>query len=277
MFLSIESWRDSKTLMKTITPVVFPRKSDDLGPIAGYSLILKETYGSDTHVIQTEVVEISSSELRELLPKRGGVGYIADTNYSYIIKHRLYGAKPDWDWLRKRAFAMLDPARIPHVEGCELESLKLATRWGADPDETREAAILHDITKRLSPEENIRILEDNGETVGELEFAGEKLLHARTGAVLAKTEFGASKAVADAINWHTTGKAGMSVLEKILYIADYIEPTRDLDGIGLLRETAYEDIDRAVIMGLQMSIDDMTARGIVPNHSTFDALRALSP
>jgi nicotinate-nucleotide adenylyltransferase len=272
MYLSLEKWRDSNALLETVTPAVFSRSSDDMRRIADFSQTILQRYGVRTETVLNKVVEISSSELREMLPRREGTGYIADTNYSYIIRHRLYGARPDWDWLRARAYSMLSPARIPHVDGCEQEALRLAARWGADPDDARESAILHDITKRLSPEENISILEENGEAVGELEFAGEKLLHSKTGAVLAKAEFGVSQAVADAIMWHTTGRAGMSVLEKIIYIADYIEPMRDFEGVEQMRKLAYESLDKAMKMGLEMSVEDMTARGIVPNRTTFDAL-----
>jgi nicotinate-nucleotide adenylyltransferase len=102
-----------------------------------------------------------------------------------------------------------------------------------------------------------------------------KLLHAKTGAAIARARFGASDGVYNAIMWHTTGRADMTLLEKILYIADYIEPTRDFDGVEELRRLAYEDIDRAVLRGLQMSIDDMKARGIVPHVRTEEAINWL--
>ena len=275
MFLSLETWRESEVLLNTVTPAVFSRNTGDGDRIKEYSLILKKRYGSNVRVVETEVVEISSSQVRQMLPLRKGAGYIADTNYSYIIKHRLYGAKPDWDWLRGKAHLMLNPARIPHVDGCETEVVKLACRWGVDIDDAREAAILHDITKRLTPEENLELLEAYGACTGQIGFAGEKLLHAKTGALLAKEEFGTSAAVSDAILWHTTGKPCMSGLEKVLYLADYIEPTRTFPGVEMLRELAYTDIDKAMMTGLEMSVSDITARGIIPDRTTIDALEYL--
>jgi nicotinate-nucleotide adenylyltransferase len=91
------------------------------------------------------------------------------------------------------------------------------------------------------------------------------LLHSKTGAEIAKVEFGMSDAVYDAIKWHTTGKADMTLLEKIVYMADYIEPNRDFEGVEQLRSLAYTDLDKALFKGLEMSIEDMKARGIVPH------------
>ena len=75
-----------------------------------------------------------------------------------------------------------------------------------------------------------------------------------------------------AIYWHTTGKEDMALLEKVIYMADYIEPTRDFEGVEELRRLAYTDLDRALELGFQMSIDDMTGRNITPHDRTLGAL-----
>ncbi|MCL2408536.1 MAG: nicotinate (nicotinamide) nucleotide adenylyltransferase [Oscillospiraceae bacterium] len=274
MYLTLDSWKDSGILLKTATPAVFSRGSDDHIKIADYSLSIQKRFNVHTETVTNNVIEISSSRLRELLPKREGCEYINDTVYSYIIKNRLYGAKPDWDWLRNRAYSMLKPSRIPHVAGCEEEAIRLAEHWGVDIDDAREAAILHDITKKLEPQEHLKLLEEHGISAG-IKKGEEKLLHAKTGAALARSEFGVSDTVADAILWHTTGRANMSTLEKVIYLADYIEPARDFDGVDILRALAYDNLDKAMEMGLGLSIRDMEARGITPNRTTFDALNDL--
>ena len=272
MYLTLESWKDSETLLMSATPVVFSRNADDAGKIVEYSRGMQTRYGVRTETIANAVVDISSSQLREMLPLRGGVGYITDTTYSYIIKNRLYAAKPDWEWLREQAYSMLATSRLAHVAGCESEALRLADRWGVDADDAREAAILHDITKKLSPDEHLNVLAEHGINVGKLENSEEKLLHAKSGAALAKSMFGVTDEVACAIMWHTTGRVGMTFLEKIIYLADYIEPERDFPGIGELRAAAYEDVDKAMILGMEISVQDMIARGIIPNRTTYDAL-----
>jgi len=272
MYMALESWKDVGTLLGMVTPAVFSRSTSDARQILKQSELLKKCYGADTSIVTNSVIPISSSDLREMLPNRGGVGYIKDTNYSYIIKNRLYGAKPDWNWLRERAYSMLDPKRIQHVTACETAAMSLAERWGVDPDDAREAAILHDITKKLGLDLHLRVLEDHDVPVGTLQVAGEKLLHAKTGAVLAKAVFGVPDAVSDAIAWHTTGRAGMSRLEKVIYMADYIESTRDFPEVKGLRRLAYENLDAATIKGLEMTIADIQARGIAPDASSVEAL-----
>jgi nicotinate-nucleotide adenylyltransferase len=275
MYLSLELWRDIETIFKSVTPAVFSRGSDDIIKVTGYSRSIQKRYGVDTETVINNVIEISSSRLRRMLPGREGREYIADINYSFIIKNRLYGAKPDWDWLRAKAHEMLSPQRIAHVDGCEEEALRLARRWSVNQSDAREAAILHDITKKLSFDEHMKIAGEYGITVGKLENGEEKLLHSLTGAALARAEFGVSEAVAGAIRWHTTGRARMTELEKVIYLADYIEPTRDFKGVDILRALAYESLDEATKMGLEISVKDMKDRGIIPNRITYDAMNDL--
>ena len=106
-----------------------------------------------------------------------------------------------------------------------------------------------------------------------LERENVKLTHAITGAALSRDLFGVTDRVYGAIRWHTTGRPDMTLLEKIIYLADYIEPTRDFEGVEPLRSLAYEDIDAAMGLGLRMSLDELAANGIVPHSDSIEALR----
>ena len=97
------------------------------------------------------------------------------------------------------------------------------------------AGILHDCTKYYELPEQLEICAKYGVELDELEQKAVKLLHSKTGACIAREVFGQPQAVYDAIFWHTTGKADMTTLEKVLYIADYMEPNRDFDGVERLR------------------------------------------
>jgi len=248
MYDSLSTWKSSEDLLRTVLPVLLSR----------------------------DITPISSSEIRKMLPLRKGREFLAESNYSYIIKHRLYNAKPDWDWLRDMAHSMLSPLRIPHVDACEIEALRLSAHWGVNSDDAREAAILHDITKKLDFSQNMCIIAEHGVALGKLENHGEKLLHSITGAMIAQSEFGVSNAVADAIKWHTTGRAQMSMLEKVIYLADYIEVTRDFPGVDMLRKAAYDNIDEAMVMGLEMTVSDLKSRGINPDSATCEAIQDLA-
>ncbi len=166
---------------------------------------------------------------------------------------------------------MLSPRRIPHVQGTEEEAVRLAERYGADVGKAREAAILHDITKNVDQNAQLILCDKYGIILDRDERSNEKLLHAKTGAAVANDLFGADEDVCQAIYWHTTGRADMTVLEKVIYLADYIEPTRHFEGVEPLREIARRDLDAAVLQGLRMSIEEIKSRGVVPHQRTLEA------
>ena len=105
-----------------------------------------------------------------------------------------------------------------------------------------------------------------------VETANTKLLLAKTGAAVAWDRFGVPIEIENAIRWHTTGKPDMTTLEKVLYMADYIEPSRDFDGVDELRRLAYTDLDAAMVLGLKMSLEDLKTGGITPHENTVQAL-----
>lgn len=272
---TFESWMNFKRIIELCTLVPFPRREGDMSKVSQSVDMLQKKYGASAKIIDFTPMDISSTELRELLPNRQGSMYFRDAVYSEIIRHRWYGAKPELSWLRDKTYAYLDEKRIPHVAGCEEEAVRLAQRWGADEDMAAEAAILHDITKKLKLDEQLKLCERYGIMTDNDERANYKLLHSKTGAHLARELFGIPDEIYNAIYWHTTGKEGMSLLEKIVYMADYIEPTRHFDGVLELRRLAYEDIDEALILGFKMSLEELERNGLKPHSNSEKAMNWL--
>jgi len=101
------------------------------------------------------------------------------------------------------------------------------------------------------------LVDKYGILISDFERTHPKLLHAKTGAYVARYVFGESEEIQRAIFWHTTGKADMSLLEKILYLADYMEPTRDFPGVEALREITWIDLDRALLLAFNMCIEEL--------------------
>lgn len=272
MLFSFESWKDFRKIMEKTTLAVFSRRDGEYEKLVWFAGEIARKYGAEVKVIPNDAIEVSSTDLRGLLKLRRGREYLEDSVYGEIIKYRLYGAKPEFQWLREKAYAMLKPSRIPHVQGCEMEARFLARRWGEDPDRAGEAAILHDVTKKENLDVQLRLCKKYGIIPDNMEQGDTKLLHSITGAAVARYEFGCDDDICSAIRWHTTGRTGMTLLEKIIYLADYIEPTRDFPGVEELRKISYTDIDDALEMGFSMSLDEMKREGITPHVNTFEAL-----
>ena len=183
---------------------------------------------------------------------------------------------PELERLRAEAYAMLKPSRIAHVRGCEEEAARLAARWDADETDARMAAIVHDCTKKEPLERQLELCRKYGLVPDAEEEKSAALLHSKTGAAVAKNVFGLPDRVCEAVKWHTTGKPDMSLLEKIIYLADFIEPTRSFDGLDRVRLLAYEDIDRAIAEAMRLSLENMGERGIEPHKNTVEALAFLT-
>lgn len=269
MFLSLQNWRHPEEIVKLCTLCAFHRsRSDTAECFAQQHAYLAQTLEAEVITVSLpEIVEISSTQLRECLARGEGRAYLAETVYGYILRKGLYGLKRDLrhlplEDLRPAALSMLKPSRIPHVLGCEETAARLARRWGADEESARRGALLHDCTKICDREQQLALCRQYGIGLDEQELAETKLLHAPTGAAVAADVFGVSRAVAQAIRWHTTGKPDMTLLEKILYLADYIEPTRDFCDLRALRELAFADLDAAMLLGLTMAVEDLGKNGM---------------
>ena len=278
MFLSFETWSRPAEICRLATLAVFSRRREDESAVFGRQKIkLEQTYGARITVVRNpHVVEISSTELRERLSRGQGREHLTEPVYGYILRKGLYGTKTDLkhlspEELRPIALSYLKPKRMPHVLGTEQEAVRLAERYGADVTKARIAALLHDCTKKLDMDEQLALCKRYHIPLDELEQKALKLLHSKTGAAIARDVFAVDDDVYNAIMYHTTGKPDMTLLEKIIYLADYIEPTRDFPGVETLRRTVYEDLDRGLLMGLTMTIDEMEEMGNPVHHMTRDA------
>lgn len=272
MLLSFEQWKSFRRILEIAELGVFIRNSGEEEKVYNFAAFLCDTYGGWVNYIAHTPLPLSSTQLREQLPKRQGRASLAEGAYGEIIRKRLYAAQPDLDWLREKSEPYLDKKRVPHVRGCAAEAARLARRWGADADLAQEAGILHDITKKFTRDEQLLFCEKYGIITDAVERENPKLLHAKTGAALSRDLFGVSDEVYGAIFWHTTGRPNMRLLEKILYMADYIEPNRQFEGVDALRALAYADLDKAMVLGLKMSLEDISSHGTQPHQNSIEAL-----
>ena len=139
----------------------------------------------------------------------------------------------------------LSSKRYEHTMGVEYTSTCLAMRYGADIEKARLAGLLHDCAKCIPNDEKLRLCEENDILISSVERENPFLLHAKLGALLAKTEYDVTDPlILHAIKVHTTGEPDMNILDKIIYIADYIEPNRNkAANLDRVRELAFHDLD----------------------------------
>lgn len=278
MFLSLQTWHAPEEIMALARIAPFSREAEDESEtFAAQQSRLERAYGAQIRIVQNpEVRELSSTEVRAALAAGRGSDLLPPAVYGYVLREHLYGTHKALtgltpDELRPIALSYLKPKRMPHVLGTEQEAVRLVRRYGGDETQARIAALLHDCTKKLDMAQQLALCEKYGIMLDELEQKALKLLHSKTGAAIARDVFGVEDAVYDAILYHTTGKPDMTRLEKIIYLADYIEPTRDFPGVDELRKTVYEDMDKGLLMGLTMTIQEMEEMGNPVHHLTRDA------
>lgn len=145
--------------------------------------------------------------------------------------------------------------RYEHTLNVKKMAVKLAKRYGADPNQAALAALLHDTAKEMPIAEMLALLRRYPELAEGAENRPTPVWHGVCAAILARTEWGVTdEAVLSAIACHTTGKPGMSLLDKIIFLADMTCAERDWDGVEALRRLELEDIDRAMLAGLAQSI-----------------------
>lgn len=147
----------------------------------------------------------------------------------------------------------LDAKRFEHTIGVEYTATSLAMAHGASVKDAQLAGLLHDCAKAVPDDKKIALCEKYGIPIREVERANPGLLHAKLGSYFAEHTYGVDNPdVLGAIEWHTTGKPGMSLLEKIVFVADYIEPSRkQLINMEEIRHLAFKDIDKAVMQILE--------------------------
>ena len=283
MFLTLQAWRDPATILSLAGIAAFGRTEEDTEALfAPQRDYLYRTYPQARIFTLTipGVVDVSSTELRDMLAHGKGGHLLPPAVYGYILREGLYGTGADLKHLplaqlRPVALSFLKHKRIPHVLGTEQEAIRLAERYGADVEKARVAALLHDCTKKLDMDEQLALCRRYGIELDELEREALKLLHAKTGAAIARDVFGVDDEI---LQRHPVAHhrprghdpAGEDHVSGGLYRA-----LPGFSGVDKLRAVCYKDLDEGLLMGLEMTIEEMTGMGNPVHRATIEARDAL--
>ncbi len=280
MFLSFLTWmQPQRILQKASLGVLYRGDKDELEEIEAQKKSL-EAQGAKVYLVKNPITAISSTQLRRMLIFQCADSFLPEGVASYVRENGFYGTEKDYqnlpiEELEQVAVSLVKPNRVAHILGCRDTAAELARRWGADELDAARAGLLHDITKALDGPLQLTLCREYGMLLDAFHAQNPKTLHALTGSLVAQRIFGENREVVAAIRSHTTGKANMNTLEKILYVADYMEPNRDFPGVEKLRELAFTDLDKALKLGLQMTLKLLQQQGREISPESAEALAFL--
>lgn len=156
----------------------------------------------------------------------------------------------------------LSEYRHVHSVNVSAEAVRYAEKYGGDVEKARLAGLLHDVTKETDFDTQLQIIENGGIMLTELEKRSPKLWHAISGACYVRDVIGIDdEDIFNAIRFHTTARAGMSQLEKIIFLADFTSAERDYPDIDVIREHAEHSIEEGMLYGIKFTISRLVGRG----------------
>ena len=267
MLLSFRTWYCPERIAAGAVLAVMHREEDEAlwQKVEAEAEALRRDMGARIVLTNNRCIRISSTSVRRLLALQAP-GFLEPEAQRLILTNGWYQCRADlrglpYDELETMSLSLHDEKRRPHALGVAGTAAELAMEYGEDEDVARRAGILHDVTKALGEEEQRHLCAYYGLELTDSERENTKLLHAVTGAAVAERVFGECPEAVLAIRWHTTGRPAMTTLEKILYLADYVEPNRDFPGVERLRTLTRADLDAAVWLGLETTYRYLVATG----------------
>ncbi len=281
MFLSFDKWKNPERITDNATLAVMYRGEKGERKSIEAQKQRFEAQGVKIELVENQILSISSTQLRRLIAFGCADEFLPAGVGDYIRENALYDSADSWknlpmEQLEPIVLRLLNPNRVAHVLGCRDTAVELARRWGADETDASRAGILHDITKALDGPLQLTLCREYGTILDEFGCKYPKTLHALTGSLVAERIFGENEAVVSAIRHHTTGAADMKLLEKIIYVADYMEPCRNFPGVEKLRELAFSNIDAALKLGLEMTLEHLKKQGDEVSPASREALEYLN-
>lgn len=178
----------------------------------------------------------------------------------------------DWQRLEDAVARRLDGKRLAHVRRVQATARLLAERYGAPAEAAAVAGLMHDYARCFPADVLLAEARQRGLVIDPVEEVQPNLLHGPVAAALLSEEgLVTDTAVLDAIRWHTTGRPGMGLLEKVIWLADYIEPGRSFPGVEQIRALAAQDLDRALLAAFDNTLNYLVQRRLLIHPYTVQA------
>lgn len=219
--------------------------------------------------LDIEPLEVSSTQIRVEIAKNGTSELIDADVLGYIRENGLYDdGLSDY---RKILSEKLDDYRIYHSECVSECAAVLAEKYGADPEKSRLAGLMHDVMKNADTNEHFEYIEKSGEKLTAVDYSNPKVWHQISGAAfLRESGIISDEEILGAVRWHTTGKADMTLLEKIVYVADFISADRDYPDVGVVRKLADESLESAILYTSRYTVNKLASKNLPIHPATVE-------
>ena len=275
-FLKIELWMMAEEILSSYGFLIGTRPGYRQEELAACIKRVRERFGTEVTNIDNTKYDISSTQIREKLEQgESAEGLLPEAVEDYIRREGLYtdGSLDCAHWksvIEPYIKEHLKPKRLKHTYGVAAEAKKLALRYGEDPEKAELAGLCHDMMRNISPEESAELVHRYG--LPEKLAESPNLAHGKIAAKVLQEVYGMQDAdLLHAVMYHTTGRCGMSRLEKILYLADAIEPGRDYPQVDALRKAAEENLDKACVLCMERSMEYVRSTGASVDPDTIEA------
>lgn len=273
MFLSFHEWyRYEEMLDMVILCTAARSQTDSLAKMEAYASDVLGLKEGDYIISRFPVVLAASTHIRQNLKDGLPITDMVPAQVErYIYEQGVYFHTPVSHYKALLTYRL--SAKRAHHCYCVADSARLlAERYGSDPDQAYIAGLLHDIMREEKPDKQLHLLAEAGIILTPLEKNAVSLYHAMSGAVYCRCVLGIQdQAVLEAIRYHTTGRANMGLLERILFVADIISADRNYPDVNITRRKAERDLNGALLYGLEFTVNHLTAMGAPVHPDTLAA------
>lgn len=268
MFVTLRTWYRFADIAAMAVLCTFPREGTDTKRLMEYAAGLQAD-GAECYVASRPVMTVSSTEIRRRVTAGESLaGLVPEAVAQYIADKGLYrqGAgmqtRTQDEQFIEIIRSRLSDYRFSHSLCVAEEARRLAQRYGADPEKAYTAGILHDIMKDAPGDTQLDLLAQYGAGLDLVEQKSPTLWHARSGEVFLRHVLGVQdEEILRAVRVHTTGLAGMTLLEKVLFVADFTSADRHYPDVDVMRRLADQSLEEAILYGVGYTISDLVNKG----------------
>ena len=271
MLLSFKNWYRYEDILKYASLCVMTReKAVSRKKLFEYCKNVLKLSSKDFIILDSDAFELSSTEVRQKAKEGKNLSNMLTEKANEYIKEKSFYSDISYEKIKALLKERLDEHRYIHSLGVADSAKELAVRFGADENKAYLAGLLHDITKNETNERQLKLFESDGIILNQVEKNNPKLWHAMTAPIFIKNELGVSdEEILSAVRYHTTGRASMSLLEKIVYIADYISAERDYPDVDVMRALAKESLEKAALYSLEYTLKKLSKSELVIHNDSL--------